>query len=380
MSQWIFILSVAGLFYVYFGYPLLVMLLASFRPRLVNKGDHLPKVTVLIAAFNEADVISATVQNKLGLDYPGDLLEIIVVSDGSDDGTDDIVHSVTDPRVKLLRQQPRAGKTSALNKAVKEAAGEILVFSDANSLYDQNALRGLVANFSDDTVGYVTGKMIYTDADGNPAGDGCSAYMKYENRLRVAESAIGSIVGVDGGIDAMRKSLYKSMNADQLPDFVQPLKVVEQKYRVVYEPEALLKEQSLNNADDEYRMRVRVSLRAFWALFEMRKLLLMRDNVLFSWQLWSHKALRYLAFIMLIALFISNLFIMEKSFFYGVVFILQLAFYCVAFFAHKIIKNKLLTRTVTFVRYFALLNLACAHAFTKFIRGKKQVLWIPRKG
>ena len=138
--------------------------------------------------------------------------------------------------VHLIRQEPRAGKTLALNLAVGRAKGEIIVFSDANSSYSPDALRCLVENFNDPEVGYVTGKMIYTNPDGSPVGDGCTAYMKYENFLRTLETRIGSMVGVDGGIDAVRKSLYRPMNPDQLPDFVLPLRVVEQGFRVVYEP------------------------------------------------------------------------------------------------------------------------------------------------
>lgn len=379
MALAVFSLSLAGLFYVYLGYPLLVELLAALRPLPVAKGSEQPRISVLIAAYNESEVIAATVANKLKLDYPAELLEVIVVSDGSDDGTDDIVLSLGDPRVKLLRQQPRAGKTLALNMAVKEAAGEILIFSDANSLYDRAALRELVANFSDETVGYVTGMMIYTDNDGNPAGDGCSAYMKYENRLRAAESAIGSIVGVDGGIDAMRKMLYQPLNADQLPDFVQPLKVVEQGYRVVYEPEALLKEPSLRAEQDEYRMRVRVSLRAFWALFDMRQLLWGKD-LLFAWQLWSHKLLRYLCFLFLAGALFSNLLLLQSGSFYLVFFFLQCAAYGSAIFATRISVNGSVRKLIDFSRYFALLNLASGHACVKFLLGQKQVVWTPRKG
>ena len=183
------------------------------------------------------------------------------------------------------------------------------MFSDANSLYDVDSLKYLVARFNDPLVGYVTGKMIYINPEGTSIGDGCSAYMKYENKLREIETKLGSVVGVDGGIDAMRKDLYTSLKAHQLPDFVQPLKVIEKGYRVVYEPLALLKEATLQQSQDEYRMRVRVTLRALWALRDMSHLLIGEAGVLFAWQLWSHKALRYLVFIFLISTFLSNAFL-----------------------------------------------------------------------
>ncbi len=372
--------SLLFLLYTYIGYPLIVSFLSRLRSQPVSKNNRRPKVTILIAAFNEANSIAATIDNKLALDYPHDKLDIIVISDESTDGTDDIVQSYGDRNVRLIRQQPRAGKTSALNLAVPEATGDIIVFSDANSLYDDQALKKLVANFADKAVGYVSGNMIYTDADGTVSGDGCSAYMTYENALRAAESDLGSIVGVDGGIDAMRKELYQPMNADQLPDFVQPLKVIEQGYRVVYEPEALLKEPALRDDNDEYRMRVRVSLRAFWALSDMRQLLFMRHNRLFSWQLWSHKVLRYLCFVFLLGAFVSNLFLAGCSWFYQLTLILQCGAYAIAIFAPQLTKVGYQSRLITFIRYFALLNLACAHAFVKFVMRKKQVTWTPRKG
>ncbi len=376
----IFLLSLFCLFYVYVGYPLAVSLLARLRSDPVDKRAITPKVTILIAAYNECDVIAATLDNKLALDYPADQLEIIVISDSSEDGTDDIVSRYQERGVKLLRQEPRAGKTSALNMAVPQASGDILVFSDANSLYDSQALKHLVANFADERVGYVTGKMIYTNPDGSASGDGCSAYMKYENILRESESMLGSVVGVDGGIDAMRKDLYQSLSPDQLPDFVQPLKVIEQGYRVVYEPEALLQEDVLIADSDEYRMRVRVALRAFWALSDMRQLLMNSQNPLFSWQLWSHKLLRYLCFVFMLAAFVSNYLLLGQGFLVSLIFILQCLCYVFAFAEPWLKRNGFEHRLITLVRYFYLLNQASAHACCKFLVRQKQITWTPRKG
>ena len=380
MTELIFYLSLFFIFYVYAGYPLLALLLGVLLDRRVTSADNEPFVSILIAAYNEQDSIEATVRNKLALDYPREKMEIIIISDESADQTDEIVKAIEDSRVRLIRQSPRAGKTSALNLAVPQSQGEIIVFSDANSIYAPEALRRLVANFADQQVGYVSGKMIYANPDGTPIGEGCSAYMKYENTLRSIETRLGSIVGVDGGIDAIRKVLYRPLNADQLPDFVQPLKIVEQGYRVVYEPNALLWEHSLKDSGDEYRMRVRVSLRALWALFDMRQLLAPGINTLFAWQLWSHKVLRYLCFIFLIAVYVSNALLLGGGFQYRLLFILQNVGYLLAFTSPLLEHMGMPTRIFTFARYFLLLNLASAHAFVKFILGKKQVLWTPRKG
>lgn len=151
----------------------------------------------------------------------------------------------------------------------------------------------------------MTGRMVYKAPDGSLSGEGCSAYMRYENRLRAWETRLGSVVGVDGGVDAIRRSLYEPMRADQLPDFVQPLRVREQGYRVVYQPEAILYEDTLAATGDEYRMRVRVSLRAFHALKDMSALLDFTRFGVFAWQLWSHKVLRYLAFVFMAGCLVS---------------------------------------------------------------------------
>jgi cellulose synthase/poly-beta-1,6-N-acetylglucosamine synthase-like glycosyltransferase len=380
MVENIFYLSLLLVFYVYAGYPLVAACLGAILQRKVKKRPIEPSVTIIISAYNEEEGIAATIKNKCGLDYPKNKLEIIVVSDGSTDRTDAIVKSFAESNLILLRQEPRAGKTSALNMAVPLSNGEIIVFSDANSMYAPDALRHLLANFADKDVGYVTGKMLYANPDGTPIGEGCSAYMKYENVLRFIETRLGSLVGVDGGIDAVRKDLYRPMNVDQLPDFVLPLKVVEQGYRAVYEPEAVLWESSLKDADDEYRMRVRVSLRAFWALFDMRQLLVPGVNSLFAWQLWSHKVLRYICFVFLIVAYCTNEMLWSKGVVFKMAFILQNIGYLMALAMPYLQRLGLGLRVLTFSRYFLLLNLAAAHAFGKFLMGKKQVVWTPRKG
>ncbi len=357
------------------------MFLASrLLTKKVGKGSSVPKVTILISAYNEEKHIGATIENKLSLDYPRDRIEIIVISDGSGDRTEEIVSSFQDRGVRLIRQEPRKGKTSALNMAVPQAKGEILVFSDANSLYDRDALRHLMKNFADPGVGYVTGKMVYVNSDGTTVGDGCSAYMKYENFLRAIETRVGSTVGVDGGIDAVRKSLYRPMKADQLPDFVLPLMVVEQGYRVVYEHRAILKEDTLKSSDDEYRMRVRVSLRALWALWDMRRLLDPGRYGVFSFQLLSHKVLRYLGILFMAGALISNALIVSCKRLYAILFLIQIMFYGAALAGRLLEKKGVIKRLLYIPYYFCLINIAAGHALVKFINGEKQVLWTPRKG
>lgn len=389
----VFALSLFILFYIYFGYPLLCVVMAKLKAlrsssAVTKKPAHavessLPMVSILIPAFNEESVIEDTIVNKLHSRYPSDKLEIIVVSDESEDNTDAIVERLsidsTVP-IKLIRQTPRQGKTSGLNKAIDQCSGSIIVFSDANSIYDQDAIHQLVEKFDDPTVGYVTGLMMYkTSKDGTSLG--CSAYMRYENFLRKYESLISSVVGVDGGIDAIRRDLFTRLNPDQLPDFVQPLHVVKQGYKVAFAQDAILIEEALDDPGKEYRMRVRVSLRAFWGLWDMKALFNPLRYGFFSVQLISHKLLRYLAFMPQTLLFLSNVFVVQVHSSFMLILIGQSLFYCLAVLGFRRTRQlKALPMLLYIPYYFCLLNYTSLGAFVLFIRGKKIVMWKPREG
>ena len=378
----IFFASIILVAYIYVGYPLFVYLMARKKDLIVEKESELPVVSILISAFNEEKSIEATIRNKIALDYPRDKIEVLVVSDGSTDRTDAIVEKLADTSdipIKLFRQ-PRKGKAAGLNLIVAEASGEIIVFSDANSIYTKNAVKSLAMNFSDPSVGYVTGKMVYTNADGSLIGDGCSSYMRYENWIRDKETRLGSIVGVDGGIDAMRRSLYETLREDQLPDFVQPLKVIEKGYRVIYEPEAVIKEEVLGESDDEYAMRVRVALRALWALKDMKSLLNPRKFGIFAFQLLSHKLLRYLAYIPILTVFITNIALLGEGWFYVSTLVLQLLFYFLAWEGRRSEDQGKVPVYLALPYYFTLINIACLTASLRFIRGDKLIIWKPRMG
>ncbi len=376
-AVWVFWLSAALVVYVYFGYPVTLLLLPRARARDSSPWRRWPRVSVLIAAFNEASVIRRTLENKLESDYPNDLLEIIVVSDDSSDGTDEIVQSFAGRGVVLIRQSPRQGKTTALNRAREAATGEIVVFSDANSLYERTTIRHLVEAFTDPRVGYVTGKLLYGNPEGGAAGGGTSLFMRYEDFLRRLETRAGSIVGVNGGVDAVRRSLYQPMDADQQPDFVLPLRIVAQGARVVHRPDALAFEDALARSGDEFRMRVRVSLRALWALADMKQLLAPRFGR-FAFQLLVHKVLRYGLFAPMILALAANLVLVDAPF-YRATLAAQALFYAAAgagfTFSRRFSKGPLLIPY-----YLVLTNAAAAVAFLRFLRGRRQVTWRPRAG
>jgi cellulose synthase/poly-beta-1,6-N-acetylglucosamine synthase-like glycosyltransferase len=369
--------------YPYAIYPIVVGVLGRVSRRRVAASDGFqPTVTVVIAAFNEAKHIEATVRTKLSEDYPRDLLREIVVSDGSEDGTDDIVERIAsdDSRVSLIRQTPRQGKTAGLNLALREATGEIVVFSDANSIYRRDAIAQLARNFADPEVGYVTGRMLYVNESGSLAGDGCTAYMRYENWLRAAETRLGSIVGADGGVDAVRRALYVPMRPDQLPDFVLPLNVREQGKRVIYEPAAVLTEEALSESGAEFRMRVRVALRAFWALKDKAALLNPLRFGVFSWQLFSHKLLRYGSFVPLALAAAINWILLDRGVLYIAAAAGQVAVGLIVLITWLVPAAAARSQIARLCSYFVLLNVASGLAAIRFLRGQKQVLWKPRTG
>jgi len=374
----LFWVAIAALIYVYVGYPVMAAVIGMCLRRDVEKRPFEPTVTLIIAARNEAATIRKTVTNKMALDYPHSRLQIVVVSDASSDGTDDIVRECGNDRVLLLRQQRRRGKTAALNLAVQHATGEVLVFADANSIYAADALRKLLRNFADPTVGYVTGRLKYVAERQSTVGTGCRAYMAYEHRLRVWETMAGSVVGVNGGIDAVRRSLYQPMNEEQLPDLVLPLSVVGRGFRVVYEPEATLIEECLSEPRAEYAMRVRVALRALWALRDMRQLLNVRRHGLFALQLASHKVLRYFAFAALPLAYLGALFANGPG--YRTCFVGMSLLIVLGGAGRVLERHGRANRLLSVPYYFLLINVAAAHAVFDFLRGRNIAVWVPRLG
>lgn len=376
--DYLFWISLSLAIYTYVGYPVLVLGLGRLLRRRVAQTPCEPTISIIIAARNEAARIAETVENKRSLVYPQDKLQIIVVSDASSDGTDDLARRAGAGRALVLRQNERQGKTAALNLAARHATGDVLVFADANSMYAPDALRMLVRNFSDPSVGYVTGRLVYGASTGT--GFGCSMYMAYEDLLRRAETAIGSIVGVNGGIDAVRRSLYVPMNPEQLPDFVLPLHVVRQGYRVVYEPDARLSEDSLETPASEYRMRVRVALRAWWTLSEMRALFDPRRYGVFSLQLLSHKVLRYAVFLALAGMYVAALGLWPAGLIYRASAAGATVVVAAGLLGYLIERSGRSTGFAGLPYYFILINAAAAHALLNFLRGRRQATWTPRLG
>ncbi len=361
--------------YVYFGYPVALRLLIHIvggKP--IVRGERRPRVTLIISAFNEEQVIGKKIRNSLAVDYPAERLEILVVSDCSDDDTDAIVEGFHGNGVRLLRMPERGGKTVGLNEAAKLAGGEILVFSDANAMYRKDAIRAMVRNFDDPTVGAVVGQSSYSES-ANDAEESESLYWRYETGIKRSESSLGSVVGGDGAIYAIRSELYRPMSADALSDFVNPCQIVEQGWRCIYEPEAVSVEEAAGSFAKEFRRKVRIVNRAWRATMSMKRLMNPLRYGVFSFQMISHKLLRWLVPLFLMVAFVANVALLWDHWLYRVFFMLQVLFYSLAV-AGAILRRRGALPSVLYVPfYFCLVNIASARGILQAYRGMTYTTW-----
>jgi len=371
----VFWIGVGAVLYVYFGYALLLALTAGRASRAAPPAAAAPPtVTLIISAYNEADCIAGKLENTLELDYPRELLEVLVVSDASDDGTDEIVQRFADRGVRLLRMAKRGGKTLGLNAAVAQSRGEILVFSDANALYRADALKRLSEPFADAAIGAVIGESTYVEPD-SESGRSESLYWKYETWIKALESRRGSVVGGDGAIYSVRRSLYQPMAADALSDFVNPLQVVRAGFRCVYEPRALSYEETAADYRREYRRKVRIVNRAWRALLSMREMLNPFRYGAFALKLWSHKVLRWWVFAAPLVILPANLWLLDQHWIYRVTLALQIAFYALAFGGYLIRSRARQPFLLRVPFYFCLVNIAAGVGVVQAMGGKSYTMW-----
>ena len=376
-AQIIFAGSAAALAYAYAGYPLLVYLFSRLRPKAVKRAACEPNVTILITAYNEEKAIREKLENTLLIDYPAEKLEILVASDGSTDRTDEIVKSFFRRGVRLFRQEGRKGKTYTQNKAVEQASGEIILFSDATTFYESNVLREMLPNFADDSIGCVAGKLVYVDDSSSNVGKGARSYWNYETFLKKAESRACSLIGASGCLYAVRRSAYQPMYPEACSDFLICTVVYRQGLRSVYEPNAVCTETTNQKTDKEMRMRVRVIGQTYTDLWRNREMLNPLRSGFYAVQLLSHKVLRYSVPFFLTAIFLSSLVLAFFSGFFEAILWLQMTFYLAAFAGWVLEKNNVKIGVFAIPLYFVLANLASVVAFYKFLQGENYARWEP---
>jgi cellulose synthase/poly-beta-1,6-N-acetylglucosamine synthase-like glycosyltransferase len=313
----------------------------------------------------------------LALDYPAELLDIIVASDCSSDRTDEIAREFASRGVRLHRQPQRLGKTAAQNAAVDLAHGDIILFSDATSLYEPDAIRALLPNFADPTVGCVAGRLIYVDPAQSRIGRGARSYWNYETFLKRHESRVCSLIGVSGCLYAVRRSAYVPLYHEACSDFIIATKMVEQGLRAVYEPAAVCTEETNRRSGNELKMRVRIIAQTFTDLSRHTGMLNPFRSGFYAVQLLSHKVMRYAVPLFLLAMLVTTGSLALNSRVYLILFLGQLAGYLSALGAWLLERAGAHSRLLALPQYFVLSNLAALIAGYQFVRGERYAQWEP---
>lgn len=363
----------------YVAYPLCLLglraLLARRKPCVPS--ERCPSVTMVISAYNEEAVIDAKLQNCLSLDYPRERLEIVVISDASTDSTDQLVASYADRGVRLARQGLRRGKSAALTRFVPEARGEILVFSDANAIYQPDAIRKLVRHFADPLVGFVAGNQRYGLQD-NCAARSESSYWQFETWLKKSESQLGSVVGGDGAILAMRAELFEPLRADDINDFYLPLRIVVRGYRGVFDEDAVCYEWSAGSFRGEFYRKVRIVSRSLRAVFRVPSALNPLCVGMFAFQLFVHKVLRWFVPVLLLVLLATNMALAYSGdAFYQACLGVQAAFYTLAMC--RFVPWVGNCRSISLCYYFCLVNAAALLGILATLGGYHFASWTPQR-
>jgi len=320
--------SLSCIAYVYVGYPLLLMLWRRVAKRPVHKRYQEPSVSLIVAMHNERKNAGRKIENCFELDYPADKLQVIISLDAPTDGTDDVVRDYASWGVDVVYSPVRKGKAAALNSGVAMATGDILLFADARQRFDKSAVRELVANFADDSVGSVSGELFVLDEEGKEASDAVGAYWRYEKKLRAMESDIHSVPGASGAIYAMRRELFEPLDPDTiLDDVVIPMKIVLKGKRSIFDPAARAYDVASQSPELEYDRKTRTLTGNYQLFAHMPQLLVPWRNAIFV-QLVSHKLGRLLVPYCLAALVFFNLFLLRG--FYRTFFFCQVLWYGLA--------------------------------------------------
>lgn len=384
VAEIVFWAGILALFYTYAGYPLLLAVVSRLRSRPLVRADlaedRLPHVSIVITAYNEQRDLPAKLENTLTIDYPRDRLELIVASDCSSDRTDDIVREFAarvsgQLAVRLHRQAERGGKTAAQNAAVELVRGEIILFSDATTLYQPDVLRVMVRDFADPTVGCVAGRLLYVDPSQSNVGVGAQSYWGYETMLRHYESRIGSLIGVSGCLYAVRRSAYVPLPPAAGSDFCIVLALAEKGLRTIFEPDAICTEETHQRTNKEMAMRVRLITHAYGDLRLHRKLMNPLRYGFFAIQLLSHKVCRYLVPVFAIAILLASIPLAFHSRWYAVILGVQVWFYAMAALGWLLDRLGEHNRLLALPQYFVLVNLATLIAAYKYLRGERIVRW-----
>jgi len=368
--------AIAFFTYNYFIYPAAIIMVSKIlksENEIKNQDIVYPSVSIIIAAYNEEKVILQKIKNTLSLDYPCDKLQVIVVSDGSDDNTQEIVNKFSSDEFLSLHQKERNGKSAALNRGVEVASGDILVFSDANNDFCSDAIQQLIKHFDNPETGAVSGaKHIYAN-DKRQAATGDGLYWRYESKIKQAESDLGSITGAEGEILALRKNLFKPIDRKKINDDAAiTFDVIKSGYRVLYEKNAKAYEEASKNLIEDYNVKVRMTAGGYQTVSYEKKYLFPPLNW-FSFTFISHKLLRWLApHFLLIIFIVPAILIYRKEMLF--LFLIQVIFYSISFFGW-LNRDKKLPGFIYIPMYFTIMNIALFWGFIRYMKKETASIW-----
>lgn len=375
----LFWIGVAIVAYTYLGYGLVIYLLSRLKrqTRLPLQDDNnLPEVTILIAAYNEEQFIEDKINNTFALDYPKDRLSVFIVSDGSTDTTPGIVKKFH--AVKLFHEPQRKGKIHAVNRVMKWVKTPLIIFSDANTLLNPEAVRNIVRHYHDEKVGGVAGeKRIFKKSEDNASGAGEGFYWKYESFLKKKDSEVYSVVGAAGELFSIRTSLYTEPEENIIiEDFYLSLGIAARGYRFIYEPDAYALETASASVGEEWKRKVRICAGGFQAMAKLKSLLNPFKHGILSFQYISHRVLRWtLAPLFLPVIFLSNIGLAYDSWFYALTLAGQCIFYALAILGYTFRDKNISIKGFFVPYYFLVMNVSVYAGFIRYLKGKQSVVW-----
>jgi len=383
--EFIFWISLIIIVYTFLGYGFILYLMIRIRRLIKGKRltvfyemSDLPACTLLIAAYNEENFITEKINNTLALEYPQGKLEIIFITDGSSDRTPEILKEY--PEIKLLHQQERKGKVAAMHRAMEYVNTEIVIFTDANTLLNKDALIMISRHYADEKVGAVAGeKRVQFDvkADAGAAGEGF--YWKYESRLKKWDSELYSTIGAAGELFSVRRNLYSEVSEDTiLDDFMISMRIAEKGYRIVYEPDAFAIENASENISEELKRKIRIAAGGIQAIVRLKALLNIFKYGILSFQYISHRVLRWtITPFLLIIIFIVNILvcIQNPAMIYKLLFSGQILFYLLSLLGREFEKKELRFKIFFVPYYFCVMNYAALVGLKRYLGNQQSAVW-----
>lgn len=380
----LFWLSLFVVFYTYVGYGIVLYALVRFRilikgkRKVLQPGEYMPTVTLIVAAYNEEGIMEEKIQNTLSLDYERDKLQLLFVTDGSTDASAEIVGRYKGT-IDLMHSTERKGKIHAIHRAMDAVKSEIVIYTDANTFLNKEALKLIVRHYANPEVGAVSGeKRVMQDAVSDAtAGEGF--YWKYESTLKKWDSELYSVVGAAGELFSVRRSLYRHVESDTiLDDFMISMLIAKQGYRIIYEPEAYASEQSSDNIKEELKRKVRIAAGGIQSIMRLLPLLNPFAYPMLSFQYISHRVLRWTItpFLLFISFILNALIcINEPEPLYVVILVLQILFYLMAWMGWLLEKRKIKVKALFVPYYFCVMNYAVLAGINRYIAGSQSAVW-----